>query len=644
MPHHGYSLTDIVKHINLVGNKEEMKQKLKNALKEAKGGDHFRKLFYKKLTGYDYDKTKEKDGKPLYKCKKEQSTFIKNYLQFLNLLSPLNAKKIMMNEGGKNSPEEALKKLQDKSAEVHYLADLYREFANNSPYILERVNNKPDYSKEDIFRNEVETDANNKPTGTHKETFIHMDFSALPLLEQLEDIEQCEELQPSHISAKKAIIYRQLKNHNLAQQYAKEALEDNPENGVAWMLKGLSTEALRIPQKATGEEGSIVISPKDRGENTQECVLKSLLKAWKHLPSTLNETYHPDGVEESTYIYPENSTFLRGVIQRFITNAIRDDSPLNDTSEQKKLFLSLIQRDFNPISFTDETITPYIFKQLLPLVQKADSTVYSRLVEQWANSISSTNPETMLLKHLKLPTYHRPWHLCPRITLHPNADVLKSAIQQLSHSSHWVGLTHSDLSLSFSDMSSLLHHINILSKAYEHQHSLIASLNWHYQALNRCTDLRSQLEVYNAALSHNSYKNGPLDQTLLSPWAFQKLRIIADLSWEYMAHNAWDDLASFLTHNINDELLETASYVDKFHDASWLFRHNPSQSMIKGDDFHKIFKDEIEGRLANKPPLCILLEITLEHISNEPDVIPQLKQLQRKATQLFQSKELTSKQ
>jgi|GEM_PF-6097065 len=609
--------------------------------------------FYEKATGYKYGEiTTDQDS---YKVKADRKIFLGNYLKLLDIVvKPEVAQPLMLikwDEFDPNDNNNAKNKFETALKELAFKAKTYTDDAKNIPDIISKVENNPDYTKENIFqyKEELGKDELDKEELDNK-TNTGISFSGSFLMNEMEKVEQCEALTDSQSYAKKAMIYMDLKNFDLALKYADYALDADKENGIAWMVKGM------VRCEDTGTSGGTV----SRSEFLRRASLHNpndtdmiLLNAWKYLPKTLKQQIrmltHKGWV--STPVYPlDHPVYNEKVLIRMLVSKLHLGSlfstPEEDTKNKlhKKLFLELLERDFPELSFTDIILTPAYFMKLLLLVHQAEPEVEQRIAKQWADSVLKVKTTSNLL--------HNKLYASGVKYLSSEINSLAKILSVLPHD----------------EVIVLSYHVISLCQEIERQRHLEAFHKICWEQFNKSNgNLLKQFEMCNLTLNSPLFQKDEFDQSLLKEWSYLKLRLIAELSLEYIHKDDWDNLATFFTGELNTTLLEKASELTCIPKSKWMpsnilndaelsfkltFRkvkglsfdpnspikmmmwfnvlHKEADSVLKAspDDYDKV-------SLQGKSVLSFLLDIVLKNIHKKSDTVPELERLRSKCDQIF---------
>ncbi|MBL1352046.1 MAG: hypothetical protein COA61_001730 [Zetaproteobacteria bacterium] len=585
--------------------------------------------FLEKLTGFN---SKEREGhtatdrkdknKRLFKNEEPQLCFINNLMNLYWFFTPKDAKDIVMN---KINSVTLKKKFNDRMSELIFFATMYDQYVKRETAIQEKLLNDPDFVKENIFA----IDGNNSSTtpvardGTVNK-LMKINFSGLSQLEEIKSLEEEDILSESQLMAKKAILYMDMENQKLALQCANNALETDPENGIAWMVKGL----ILIHDKEYNR-GFRTYRKYQMKESDDSNISTLLLKAWKFLPSTLKEM-RPFAGYTSTQVYPYHPIYNeKYLIRSFILSAKEFNARLfHDKDTDKEVFLDLLKRDFDKLSFTDEILRPYYFMKLLPLIHEVAPEVERCFAKQWVDSILSVNPTSDLLRDNKI----------------------KVSIGELSEDR--IFLTKLSSVLSFNEVISLSKHMHNLFTEFERQGHLEYFSNLCWKELEKNNDnVLTQLNICDSALKSFPFKKTNIDNSILKKWNYLKLRLIAGQSFEYMNNEDWNGLASFFVENIDTSLLEHAAELD-FHDILWPRSHWKQEEVwfkliqgfeldmnVRPDPLHDVqcLKQCELSALKGNSLLSYLLNEVLNNILDESDLTTNLKKFKSKCDQLWQN-------
>jgi len=583
-------------------------------------------LFFKSLTGMSREK---KEGNYF---NEDRKIFIKNLLMLEDFFGrPRNAQVMMGFRRSKDNYDQDKKNMFDvRRNELKILAEKYTQFVKDADAIAENLFNNPDFEEVDVFKVAVvngDKDSTEPVSSDNQEhKFREINFFGLSEVDEIHQLEQSDSLSESQLMARKAILYTDLGNKDLALQCADDALKIDPENGVAWMFKGFLSLQLDAEFNSYPKSLSEINNHVDHND-----IIKFLMNAWRFLPNTLKEMMPYKGYT-SAPVYPYHSFYNeKCLIRTFIRNAKQLNAYVfpDEISDAKKIFLDLLERDFGKLSFTDQTLTPYYFMKLLPLVHEVDSEGAKQLAQRWVDSILSVKPDSNLL----------------------NDGHYKFGIENLNKELYFLTELGSDLS--FDVISELSQHISILCSEFERQRHL-ENFNHLCQKQFKKSDgdLFFKLKVCDSVLKSSLFKDADFDQCLLKQWSYPKLRLIAAHAFECIDNDDWDGLATFFTESISTNLLEYANGLD-FYDIPmlhsmknkevWcnvLHKNIESALNVRPNEYHKV--KSLEGydhaSLQGKSILSFLLEVVLKNISGEPKVADKLMILKSECDQMFQAK------
>ena len=424
--------------------------------------------FAEKLTGFTSKEREEhkpiddRGDKEVYFFKENRRIFIRNLFMLNEFFGSKRetAKEIIMNSISK---EVLQNKFDHRRNELKTLAETYTKFAEDADAIAENLFNNPDFEKDDVFKvadvNRCGDSTEAVSYDNHEHPFREVNFFGLSEMDELRELEDCDTLSESQLMARKAILYTDLGNKDLALQCADDALKSDPENGVAWMFKGFLALQLDVEFNRYPKSLSEINSHVDHND-----IVKFFVNAWRFLPSTLKETMSYKGYT-SAPVYPYHSFYNeKCLIRTFILNAKQLNACVfpDELSTEKKIFLNFLKRDFGEISFIDQTLTPYYFMKLLPLVHEVSSEVAKQLAQRWVDSILSVKPDSNLLNKINY----------------------KLAIEKLGQDRNFLTELRSNATLSFDEVEALSLHITSLLTELEHQ--------CHSELLNRLKKLRKE--------------------------------------------------------------------------------------------------------------------------------------------------------